>query len=73
MPFRRLPRGYRVVEGAPTPEMAAMQRIRIHHKTAKRREPPGPLPLDARDPDVARAKALRSVTREPGRSRRTHV
>ncbi len=50
-----------------------MQRIRIHRKPAKRREPPGPLPLDARDPDVARAKAMRSVTREPGSSRRTHA
>lgn len=50
-----------------------MQRIRIHRKPAKCREPPGPLPLDARDPDVARAKAVRSVTREPGKSRRTHA
>lgn len=51
--FRPECRGYRcVVE-------VAMQRIRIERKPAKpRRRPAKILPLDPRDPDIVRAKAI---------------
>jgi hypothetical protein len=46
-----------------------MQRIRVERKPAGKPRPrPEILPLDARDPDIARAKAL--IARDPSSARR---
>jgi hypothetical protein len=36
-----------------------MRRMQVQHRTSRREDDPRPLPLDARDPDVVRAKQLR--------------
>jgi hypothetical protein len=44
-----------------------MERIRIERKPAKRRRPAMVLPLDPRDPDILRAKAIQARYRPPRR------
>ena len=40
-----------------------MRRMQVRHRTSRREFDPRPLPLDARDPDVLRAKQLRRDAR----------
>jgi hypothetical protein len=44
-----------------------MERIRIERKKAKPKERPNLLPLDPRDPDIVRAKAIQERYRPPRR------
>jgi hypothetical protein len=40
-----------------------MRRMQVQHRTSRREYDPRPLPLDARDPDILRAKQLRRTDR----------